>query len=98
MVLENGIIVEIKGVFRKEDRDKHLNLKNQNPKLDIRFVFKDNGWLTKAHKYRYGDWCHKHGFIYSIGRVPLEWVKEEKCEHLISKSGVLITKNTPSSQ
>ena len=34
--LENGILIEIKGFFKREDRKKHLLVKEQNPKLDIR--------------------------------------------------------------
>ena len=37
--LENGILIEIKGFFKREDRKKHLLVKEQNPKLDIRFIF-----------------------------------------------------------
>ena len=38
-VLFNGIIIETKGMFTAADRRKHLAIKKQHPKLDIRFVF-----------------------------------------------------------
>ena len=38
-VLKNGIIIETKGLFSADDRRKHLAVKTQHPKLDIRFVF-----------------------------------------------------------
>ena len=38
-VLSNGIIIETKGQFIAADRRKHLAIKKQHPKLDIRFVF-----------------------------------------------------------
>jgi hypothetical protein len=37
--LPNGIRVETKGRFVLADRKKHLLVKEQNPNLDIRFVF-----------------------------------------------------------
>ena len=38
-ILNNGIIIETKGRFLAIDRRKHLAIKKQHPKLDIRFVF-----------------------------------------------------------
>ena len=37
--LDNGIIIETKGIFDSEDRRKHVEIRKQHPKLDIRFVF-----------------------------------------------------------
>ena len=75
-VLKNGIIIETKGMFKAEDRRKHLLIKKQHPKLDIRFVFSNSkGKLNKGAKSTYGDWCDKHGFIYSDKRIPDEWLK-----------------------
>ena len=37
--LDNGIIVETKGIFSASDRRKHVEIQRQHPKLDIRFVF-----------------------------------------------------------
>ena len=41
-VLNNGIIIETKGMFTAADRRKHLAIKKQHPKLDIRFVFENS--------------------------------------------------------
>src|ERR1051326_3234886 len=38
-VLPNGIIVEGKGIFEADDREKMLLIKDQYPDLDIRLVF-----------------------------------------------------------
>ena len=74
--LPNGIIIESKGRFVAADRKKHLLVKKQHPKLDIRFVFSNSkGKLNKGAKSTYGDWCDKHGFIYSDKRIPDEWLK-----------------------
>ena len=40
-VLPNGIIIETKGRFTVADRRKHILIKKQHPKLDIRFVFEN---------------------------------------------------------
>jgi hypothetical protein len=41
-VLFNGVIIETKGQFTASDRRKHLAIKKQHPKLDIRFVFENS--------------------------------------------------------
>ena len=75
-VLPNGIIIESKGRFVSADRKKHLKVKEQFPKLDIRFVFSNSrGKINKGSKTTYGDWCDRHGFIYSDKKVPEEWLK-----------------------
>lgn len=46
-----GFIVETKGIFDTDDRKKHLLIKEQNPGLDIRFVFSNpHTPLTKGTK------------------------------------------------
>ena len=75
-ILPNGIIIESKGRFVSADRKKHLKVKEQFPKLDIRFVFSNSrGKINKGSKTTYGDWCDRHGFIYSDKKVPEEWLK-----------------------
>ena len=56
-ILPNGIIIETKGMFTTDDRRKHLAIKRQHPKLDIRFVF-ENGRrkLRKGAKSTYEIW------------------------------------------
>ena len=74
-VLPNGIIIESKGRFVAADRKKHLKIKEQHPKLDIRFVFTNSrSKLHKGAKSNYGDWCVKNGFLYSDKRIPDEWL------------------------
>ena len=41
-VLDNGIILEVKGFWSTADRRKHLCIKKQHPELDIRFVFENS--------------------------------------------------------
>ena len=75
-LLPNGIYIETKGRFVAADRKKHLLIKKQRPELDIRFVFTNSKTkLSKTSKTTYGDWCTKHGYMYSDREVPLEWLE-----------------------
>ncbi|MGL5917802.1 MAG: hypothetical protein ACRCYM_00975 [Cetobacterium sp.] len=75
--LANGVIVEAKGEFTAKDRKKHLLIKAQYPHLDIRFTFSNpNQHISKQSRVSYADWCTKHGFKFSKGTVPLEWISE----------------------
>ena len=75
--LPNGIIIETKGRFVLTDRKKHLLVKEQNPNLDIRFVFSNSkNKINKKSKTTYGDWCDKHGFKYADKEIPDSWFSE----------------------
>lgn len=77
-MLDNGIIVETKGIFDSEDRRKHLEVRKQHPELDIRFVFSNSmAKLYKGSKTRYCNWCDKNGFIWAHRVIPEEWLKEK---------------------
>ena len=77
-VLPNGIIIESKGRFVASDRRKHIEIKKQHPKLDIRFVFYNSkNKISKGAKSTYQDWCNKNKFLYHDRLVPLEWLKEK---------------------
>lgn len=71
------LIVETKGRFLVDDRQKHLLIQKQHPELDIRFVFSNpNARLNKTSKTTYASWCEKHGFQYAKERIPQEWLEE----------------------
>ena len=77
-MLDNGIIVETKGIFDSEDRRKHLEVRKQHPELDIRFVFSNSmAKLYKGSKTRYCNWCDKNDFIWAHRVIPEEWLKEK---------------------
>ena len=74
--LPNGIIIESKGRFVSADRKKHLKVKEQYPKLDIRFVFSNSrGKINKGSKTTYAMWCDKYGFKYEDKEIPEKWLK-----------------------
>lgn len=80
-VLPNGIIIETKGRFTSGDRQKHLLIQEQQPDLDIRFVFSNpQAKINKRSKTTYADWCEKNGFLYAKGTIPLSWLKEKSKE------------------
>ena len=77
-ILNNGIIIETKGRFLTTDRRKHLCIKKQHPKLDIRFVFTNSrSKLSKCAKSTYAEWCIKYGFRYYDRIIPEDWLKEK---------------------
>lgn len=75
-ILPNGIIIETKGRFITQDRQKHLLIKDQYPHYDIRFVFSNSRQkISKQSKTTYAMWCEKHGFLYADETIPTEWLK-----------------------
>ena len=75
----NNIIVETKGVFSIQDRQKHLWIQEQHPNLDIRFVFTNSrSKIRKGSRTSYADWCTKYSFVYADRQIPMEWIKEGK--------------------
>lgn len=76
--LPNGILIELKGWFKGEDRHKALAVRAANPSVDLRFVFQaDNKLVNSRSTTRYSDWCNMHGFKYHIGpSIPQEWLDE----------------------
>lgn len=77
-ILPNGIIIETKGRFVSDDRNKHLWIKEQyGTEMDIRFVFSNSrAKLYKGSKTSYADWCHKNGFLFADKEIPEEWFNE----------------------
>ena len=74
----NNFIVETKGYFSKEDRRKHLAIKEKRPDLDIRFCFQNSKTkLSKAkNSISYAAWCTRHGFQYCDKFIPDDWYEE----------------------
>ena len=84
-VLPNGILVEAKGAFMPETRNKHRAIRKEYPALDIRFVFQNAaaklGKATgKRLKGNCVSWCRKYGFQYAEGDIPKAWILEPVTE------------------
>ena len=76
--LDNGIIIETKGIFNAADRRKHIEIQRQHPKLDIRFVFSNaKARLYKGAKSRYCDWCEQKNFKWAHRVIPEGWLLEK---------------------
>ena len=77
--LPNGIVIETKGQFTTEDRQKHLWVKAQHSHLDIRFVFSNsNSKINKRSPTTYAIWCRDNGFLYADKLIPQTWLDEPK--------------------
>ena len=75
--LPNGIFIEAKGRFTKEDRGMLLKVKKQHPDLDIRLVFsRSKARISKESSTTYGQWCERWGFPYADKQIPEEWLSE----------------------
>lgn len=73
----SNIIIETKGRFVTADRQKHLLLKDQYPKLDFRFVFSNpNQKISKLSKTTYAMWSERYNFKYAKGTIPKAWIEE----------------------
>lgn len=72
-----NLYIETKGRLTAADRKKHEWVKDQNPSLDIRFIFTNsNTKIAKNSKTTYADWCNKHGFIFADKEIPKDWLEE----------------------
>ena len=91
-LLNNAIIIEIKGHFKGNDRGKHRDIKKQHPDLDIRFVFaRPHNRLSKTSKTTYAKWAETHGFKWAEETIPQEWIDEpmnERSRAALRKLGV----------
>ncbi|MGE8142317.1 hypothetical protein ACQKOE_10105 [Novosphingobium sp. NPDC080210] len=78
VLLDNGIIVESKGIFDADDRKKHLLIKQQHPDLDIRLVFsRANAPIYKGSPTTHANWADHHGFKWDEKLIPDAWLKEK---------------------
>ena len=77
-VLDNGIILEVKGFWSTADRRKHVEIKNQHGNLDIRMVFENSKRkIRKGSNTSYADWCDKKEIPFCDRVVPKIWLKEK---------------------
>ena len=76
-ILSNGIVVETKGRFETDDRQKIKAILQQYPDLDLRMVFsRSAARISKTSKTTYAMWCTSHGIPFADKRIPAEWLKE----------------------
>ena len=77
LILDNGIVLEAKGLWVTEDRKKHLYVKEQHPDIDLRFIFcRSATKIAKRSPTSYGKWAADHGFLFADKEIPEEWLNE----------------------
>lgn len=73
----DNIIIETKGRWVLEDRQKMLLLKEQYPDIDFRMVFMNaKTKIKKGSKTTYAMWCDKHDIKWAEKKIPDEWINE----------------------
>jgi len=73
-----GAYVESKGRFMTSDRQRHLLIKQQQPNIEIRFVFSNaQARLGKGSKTTMAMWAEKNGFKWANKLIPEEWFSEK---------------------
>ncbi len=78
LILSNGIVIELKGWFPLQQRQKMLHVRKSNPNLDIRIVLmKASVKIHKKSKTTLGDWCTKNKFTWAAERIPKSWIREK---------------------
>jgi len=79
------ICIETKGIWEYTDRCKHVWIKREYPKLDLRFVFTRSSTPTsKGAKQTYADICEGRGrgifrglkWKYADKKIPEDWLNE----------------------
>ena len=76
-LLPNGIVVEAKGFWKSEDRQKIRRVIEQHPFIDLRMVFSNSAnRIAKKSPTTYATYCDKLGIPYADGLVPQRWIDE----------------------
>lgn len=71
------IVIETKGRWVLEDRQKMLLVIEQYPDIDFRIVFYNaNQKIKKGSKTSYAMWCDKHGIKWANKTIPREWLDD----------------------
>lgn len=69
------LYVEAKGYFDRQAMAKMKAVIEQNPDLEIVFIFYRDNPIRKGSKTRYSDWCTKQGVDFAINEIPERWFK-----------------------
>ncbi len=71
------IVIETKGRWVVEDRQKMLLIMEQYPDIEFRMLFYNaNQKIKKGSKTTYGMWCDKHSIKWANKTIPLEWYRD----------------------
>lgn len=81
VIKKNGepMVLETKGRFTVQDRQKMVWFRQQYPDIDIRFIFTNSkARISKTSKTTYAKWCEQKGFPCADKFMPVEWLDEVK--------------------
>jgi hypothetical protein len=82
------IVIETKGRWVLEDRQKMLLVMEQYPDIDFRIVFYNaNQKIKKGSKTSYAMWCDKHGIKWAHKFIPQEWINDINDDIVNSERG-----------
>ena len=70
-------ILEAKGRFTAQDRNKMLAVKDQYPQQRFLMVFQRNNPIYRGSKTKYLDWCGAKGLEAIMVTSLKEWLKDE---------------------
>lgn len=71
------IVIETKGRWVVEDRQKMLLIMKQYPDIEFRMLFYNaNQKIKKGSKTSYAMWCDKHRIKWANKIIPLEWYRD----------------------
>lgn len=75
-VLDNGIMLEVKGWLKREDRQKLVEVRIENPRIDLRLVLADpRRRLDKFKPITAGEWSSKHCWTWcEAPSIPTYWI------------------------
>jgi hypothetical protein len=76
LLVDSGIIVELKGVLDREAKRKMIAVRKQYPDKDIRIVFMNANKKVPGTKQTHGEWATKNGYTWAEGKIPEEWLNE----------------------
>lgn len=74
--IRDGVYIETKGKLTREDRAKHLWVKEQHPEITVYFLFQNAfNKLDKRSKTTYAAWAEANGFEWSDEKlgIPEKW-------------------------
>lgn len=75
-ILDNGIIIEVKGRLDRESIRKMIAVRKQYPDHDIRFLFMEANKKVPFQKQTHEKWADRNGYKWAVGVVPQEWIDE----------------------
>lgn len=73
--LENGVVIEVKGIFTVKDRKIAMAMKEQHPEVRMVYIFSKDNKLSRNAKTRYTEWCKNRDIPCCVKEVRKEWLR-----------------------